>query len=208
MSGILSVASKPVSDLPGDSKMPGLLDVANQIGRGLLRIYEEEVPTMQEVRGLLGMDESPEEDYIVNFIADREGFIPTARVPTRGDVLTVGYGHTRNVREGQNMTEERAREVLRDDINERLPEIRRAIPQYDNLPPTVQAPLIGEWFRGSLVQSTRARRLINQNRFEEAATEFLNNDEYRNAVRRGRRGIRRRMEETANAIRNMGRFVR
>ena len=186
----------------------GILDVLNQIGRGFERIYEEDVPTMQEVRGLLGIDESPEEDYILNFIAEREDFIPTARIPTRGDRLTLGYGHTRNVREGQTTTEERAREVLRDDINERLPEIRRAIPQYDNLPPTVQAPLIGEWFRGSLVQSPRARRLINQNRFEEAAAEYLNNDEYRNAARRGRRGIRRRMDEAANAIRNMGRFVR
>ena len=53
----------------------GILDVLNQIGRGFERIYEEDIPTMQEVRGLLGMDESPEEDYIVNFIADREGFI-------------------------------------------------------------------------------------------------------------------------------------
>lgn len=32
--------------------MPGLLDVANQIGRGFERIYED-VPTMQEVLGLL-----------------------------------------------------------------------------------------------------------------------------------------------------------
>ncbi len=33
----------------------GILDVLNQIGRGFERIYEEDIPTMQEVRGLLGM---------------------------------------------------------------------------------------------------------------------------------------------------------
>ena len=33
----------------------GLLDIASQIGRGLERIYEDDIPTMQEVRGLLGM---------------------------------------------------------------------------------------------------------------------------------------------------------
>jgi len=162
--------------------------------------------------GLLGVSPDPvapnQNDYIVNYIAEEEGFIPTAKVPTRGDVLTIGYGHTDNVKKGQSMTKEKAMSVLREDINKRLPEIKKAIPQFDNLPPMLQAPLISEWFRGSLVQSPKTRKLINQNKFEEAAIEFLNNDEYKNAVKRGRRGIRKRMQETANAIRNMGRFVR
>jgi GH24 family phage-related lysozyme (muramidase) len=199
----------------------GLLDIVSQIGRGFEKIYDEQVPTMQEARGLLGMspdqvaETTPAEetaaagrDYIVNFIADREGHIPTARIPTRGDRLTVGYGHTQGVRQGQTMTEEEARQALNDDIDSRLPEIRRAIPEYDNLTAEVQAPLLSEWFRGSLVQSRATRRLINQGRYDQAATEFLDNDEYRNAVRRNRRGIRERMEETSNAIRNMGNSVR
>jgi GH24 family phage-related lysozyme (muramidase) len=199
----------------------GLLDIVSQIGRGFEKIYDEQMPTMQEARGLLGLsptqaaETTPAEstaaadrDYIVNFIADREGYIPTARIPTRGDRLTVGYGHTQGVRQGQTMTEEEARQALSDDIDSRLPEIRRAIPQFDNLTAEAQAPLISEWFRGSLVQSRATRRLINQGRYDQAATEFLNNDEYRNAVRRNRRGIRQRMEETSNAIRNMGNSVR
>ena len=34
--------------------MPGLLDVVNQIGRGLGNIYEEQMPSRQQVLGLLG----------------------------------------------------------------------------------------------------------------------------------------------------------
>ncbi len=74
MSGILSVVSKPVSDLPGDFKMPGLLDTVNQIGRGLLRIYEEDVPTMQEVQGLIGMGASQPPsrvEFVQNILSSR-----------------------------------------------------------------------------------------------------------------------------------------
>ena len=41
----------------------GILDVLNQIGRGFERIYEEDVPTMQEVRGLLGMSAPQPKDF-------------------------------------------------------------------------------------------------------------------------------------------------
>lgn len=33
----------------------GLLDIVSQIGRGFEKIYDEQMPTMQEARGLLGM---------------------------------------------------------------------------------------------------------------------------------------------------------
>jgi len=35
--------------------MPGLLDVVNQIGRGFSNIYEEQMPSTQQVLGLLGV---------------------------------------------------------------------------------------------------------------------------------------------------------
>ena len=37
------------------SMAQGILGILDQIGRGFERIYEEDIPTMQEVRGLLGM---------------------------------------------------------------------------------------------------------------------------------------------------------
>ena len=61
-----------------------------------------------------------------------------------------------------------------------------------------------EWYRGSLVQSPRTRKLINQGKLKEAADEFLNNDEYRDAVKRKRSGIRESMENVAKALREEG----
>ena len=47
-------------------------------------------------------------------------------------------------------------------------------------------------------------KLINEGKFREAAAEFLNNDEYRNAVEKNRRGIRRRMKDVYNLLRREG----
>ena len=61
-----------------------------------------------------------------------------------------------------------------------------------------------EWFRGSLVQSTKTRKLINAGKFSEAAKEFLNNDEYKNASKRKRRGIRKTMKKVSDLLRKEG----
>ena len=53
-------------------------------------------------------------------------------------------------------------------------------------------------------QSPRTRELINQGDFAGAADEFLDNNEYRNAVARGRPGIRPRMEEVSRVLRAEG----
>ena len=68
----------------------------------------------------------------------------------------------------------------------------------------LQLALFYEWYRGSLVQSPRTRKLINQGKLKEAADEFLNNDEYRDAVKRKRSGIREGMENVAKALREEG----
>ena len=45
---------------------------------------------------------------------------------------------------------------------------------------------------------------IFQGRFQEAAAEFLNNDEYRNAVKRKRKGIRERMLRVVRLLQREG----
>lgn len=66
----------------------------------------------------------------------------------------------------------------------------------------LQKHIISATFRGSWGDSPKTRKLLSEGRYEEAAKEFLNNDEYRNAVANGRRGIRKRMEDVAKAIRD------
>ena len=66
----------------------------------------------------------------------------------------------------------------------------------------LQKHIISATFRGSWGDSPKTRKLLSEGRYEEAAKEFLNNDGYRNAVANGRRGIRKRMEDVAKAIRD------
>jgi lysozyme len=138
-----------------------------------------------------------------NEIRSAEGFRDKAYIPVKGDVPTIGYGFTSGVKKGDTMTKEEAEKRLDKEVNDRLFEIRNALPEFDDYPEAVQTNLLSSWYRGSLVQSPKTRNLLNQGKFNEAAKEFLNNDEYRNAVKRGRRGIRKRMEQTADAIRSL-----
>jgi len=118
-------------------------------------------------------------------------------------VSTIGYGHaSSNVRLGQKITEEEADTLLREDIKDRLPQIRRRIPKFDSFPEDLQVSLLGAFFRGSLGGSPETIRLINQEKFKEASKEFLDHDEYRNAVERNRAGIRPRMELVSEELKD------
>ena len=167
---------------------------------GLQGLLGADVPMRPE--GLLSAPSSAIESF-KNEIRSAEGFKDKAYIPVKGDVPTIGFGFTSGVKMGDTMTKEEAEERLDREVNTRLSEVRKALPDFDNYPEDVQTNLLSSWYRGSLVQSPKARNLMNQGKFSEAADEFLNNDEYKNAIKRGRRGIRGRMEQTANAIRSL-----
>ena len=136
-------------------------------------------------------------------IRDVEGFRGKAYIPTPGDVPTIGYGFTKGVKIGDTMTKEEAEKRLSEEVNTRVEAIRKQIKDFDKFPEDVQVLMLSSWYRGSLSGSPKTKRLINEGKYEEAADEFLNNDEYKNAVARGRRGIRARMEKTAEAIKSL-----
>lgn len=144
------------------------------------------------------------EDALVSRLIKEEEFKGTAYRATEGETyLTLGYGHYGpDVKEGQTITEEKALELLRQDINERLPAIRKAIPNFDNLSQNLKVEIAQSWFRGGMSGSPKTIKLINSGKFKEAATEFLDNEEYRTARKRGRAGIIPRMEGVADALRS------
>ena len=114
------------------------------------------------------------------------------------EFYTIGVGHYgADVKEGQVITEEDALNLLEDDISKRLPAIKKAIPKFDDIPIEIKKHIVGSWFRGSLSGSPKTLRLINEGKFEEAAKEFLDNNEYRTTKLSG---VKRRMEATAKAI--------
>ena len=60
-------------------------------------------------------------------IADFEGFRQEAYVPVAGDVPTIGFGHTEDVRLGQSVTVPEALSLLRDDVREAEKAVRDCI---------------------------------------------------------------------------------
>lgn len=134
----------------------------------------------------------------MDFIKEKEGFRDTAYKPIdTEEKYTIGYGHY-GVNEGDTITKEQAEVQLQQNIDDRLAQIREAIPNFDNLPLETRKHLLGSWFRGSLSGSPKTIGLINEGKYKQASQEFLNNDEYRTTPLRG---VRNRMEDTAKAIR-------
>ena len=122
----------------------------------------------------------------------------------------MGYGRTRDdqgnlIKKGAKITEEQADRYLREDVKKRMPELRKAYPDFNSYPAEVQQHIASSYYRGTLTpsHSPKTRKLINAGKFKEAAAELLDNDEYRNAKKNNRAGIRNRMEDTATALLSM-----
>jgi hypothetical protein len=67
----------------------GLLDVVSQVGRGFEKIYDEQVPTMDEIRGLLGMPEDMSSDPAAQYTTD----VPSPRRNPVKDYFKNYVGH-------------------------------------------------------------------------------------------------------------------
>jgi len=142
------------------------------------------------------------DDFTKQIIKDEgKPFLEATKVFEDEKNFTIGYGRNNaSVKEGDTITLEKAKENLTEDIKVRLEEIQDLIPNFSNLPETLQIALFSEYFRGSIRQSPKTVKLINQGRYQEAAGEFLDNDEYRDAKERGRRGIRGRMKKVFDEL--------
>ena len=143
------------------------------------------------------------DDVYKNYILSWEGdFFPEAKKATEDEKeLTIGYGHYgEDVKPGQTITREEADVLLDKDIQKRMPAIMKAIPNFNTLSENLRKNIVSSWYRGSLSGSPKTIELINQGKFKEAAKEFLDNDEYRNAEKRNRSGIKSRMKATSKAL--------
>ena len=146
--------------------------------------------------------ESLNSNEYLDFIKDKEGFRDTAYKPIDTEEhYTIGWGnYSPDVQAGDTITREEADIQLQKNIDDRLVQIRQAIPEFDNLPLEARQHLLGSWFRGSLSGSPKTISLLNEGKFEEASREFLDNDEYRTT---SLGGVKTRMNDTANAIRGL-----
>ena len=121
---------------------------------------------------------------------------------------TVGYGHllvdgrTGNISVDR-IDKEDAEKLLQQDIEVRLKEVNALLPDFKNFPDDAQEAIFSEYYRGSIGQSDVTRALINKRRYKDAAKEFLNNDEYKNADKNKMGGIKKRMEAVSEALMKM-----
>ena len=143
----------------------------------------------------------------LNKIIDQEGkpFLKATKAFKDEKFFTLGYGrNNKNIKEGETITLEKAKKNLEEDINIRLVEIQNRIPNFSNFSEELQLALFGEYYRGSVGQSRETIKLINAGKYNEAAIEFLNNKEYKDAKKRNRRGIRKNMEKVSSLLRKEG----
>lgn len=137
----------------------------------------------------------------VDAIKKHEALRLTAYLPTKDDVWTIGYGHTKTARRGMVITEAQAEELLRqdlawvEDVIDRFVKVPLTQNQHDAL-----GSLIFNIGGGAFSKSTVLRRL-NAGDYKGAADAFLMWDKQRDRTT-GKmntlRGLtRRRQEERA-----------
>jgi len=141
-------------------------------------------------------------DIIKENIREEEGLKLEAYKPVPTEkYYTIAYGHYgSDVAKDMKITEKEAEEFLDKDVKVRLKQINQMLPKFNEFPVDVQIPIFSEYYRGSIGGSKNTRKLINEGKYAEAAIEFLNNDEYKNAEKLGKPGIRTRMEKVAEAL--------
>ena len=116
---------------------------------------------------------------------------------------TIGFGHYgEDVTKDMVITKEKAEELLEEDILERILKIQKIFPDFDGFPYYLQEAMLYENFRGSLTPSGSPNtiELINEGKYREAAKQFLVHDEYINAKKLGKPGIRRGMKAVSEAL--------
>lgn len=121
---------------------------------------------------------------------------------------TIGVGHlitSKEQRSGifnKGISEEGVLKLFIKDIKSKLDTAHRLFPKYDAYPLDLRIKLLDGIFRGDVSGSPGTIKLINAGKWEKAANEFLDNKEYKEAVKKGY-GTGPRMKKIADAIRSM-----
>lgn len=114
---------------------------------------------------------------------------------TDADLSASGY-------KDKEITEEEAAKLAKKDILAKA-ELAAAMdqlgPVFEKLAPETLAHVVSGYYRGDLSGSPKAKALLREEKFAEAAKEFLDSDEYRAAEKSGS-GVKSRMDDLATAL--------
>jgi hypothetical protein len=112
---------------------------------------------------------------------------------------TIAYGHKLLPGEdfSEGLSDQEAEQLLEKDIRAKLSVARSKIENFDGLPITIKIAVLNSLFRGDMGPKTM--RLLSQNKFAEAAKEYLNHREYRTTKNQG---VKKRMDWNYNVIKS------
>ena len=123
-------------------------------------------------------------------------------------LLTIGVGHLVTPKEKatnafkKRLTEDQVLDLFKKDIKSKLDTAHRLFPKFEEYPVDLRIRLLDGIFRGDVSASPNTIKLINAGEWEKAANEFLDNKEYKEAVKKGY-GTAPRMKQIADAMRSM-----
>ena len=169
---------------------------------------------------------TPDYGAMADYVAPLEDFSPAVyNDPGRNAGQAIGYGHniTRNpdllgntfpdldmdaIRGGTaTLTQPQARTLLEQhDLPRYYQQAQGWFPNLGTYPQDVQNVIASSTFRGMMGDSPDTRRLINAGDWSGAADEYLEADDYRNAIAPGSRtaGVAPRMQQVSDAFRTYG----
>lgn len=98
------------------------------------------------------------------------------------------------------LTQNEATDLLKVDVEARLPQLVKMVPKFETYTPELQANLASEHFRGMLGKSPKAVQRLNAGDYEGFAKEYTNAKDYRESKKTGT-GIYKRMDRLVNSAR-------
>ena len=114
---------------------------------------------------------------------------------------TIAYGHKIQPNEdfSKGITDDDALKLLEKDASKKIDVAKKHIEKFDSMPLTVRIATINALYRGDMGPKTMS--LLNQNKFADAAKEYLNHGEYRSTKNRG---VKKRMDWNAAVFKAAG----
>lgn len=118
-----------------------------------------------------------------------------------GGSATIAYGHKLQKGEdfSKGITNSEAEKLLEKDIEKKIDYAKRHIKNFDSMPITVKIATVNALYRGDMGPKTM--NLLSQNKFRDAAREYLNHREYSSTKNVG---VKKRMNWNAELFKNAG----
>ena len=114
-----------------------------------------------------------------------------------------------NIYDGKTaLTNEEIDILFAEDLKTYVERAKKLVPEFDSLPDYVSTALVDMAYRGDLGDSPKTRALINSGKFAEAANEYINRREYRDAESKGIRGVKIRMDSNRQRLLDYANIVK